>query len=106
MRLIFRFLSVGGVGVVSVASNLFPRAMVKLQKAGETVEISRARAIHQAHYPLFRDLFMDSNPVPIKSRCTRGLVWGQQYAGPLVDMGAKSVELLMASLKSAGSSPE
>jgi 4-hydroxy-tetrahydrodipicolinate synthase len=98
-------LSVGAVGVVSVASNLFPRAMVKIQKAAEAGRFSEAREVHQAHYPLFRDLFVESNPVPIK--------YAMHFAGwcsasvrkPLVDMSAKSVETLLASLKRCGIKP-
>jgi 4-hydroxy-tetrahydrodipicolinate synthase len=59
-------LSVGAVGVISVASNLFPRAMVALQKAFEHGEVAEAQKLHARFFPLFKDLFIDSNPVPIK----------------------------------------
>lgn len=60
------FLSVGAVGVISVASNLFPgevSQMVKLWLGGDT---RGALAIHQKFYPLFKDLFIEPNPVPVK----------------------------------------
>ena len=61
------FLAVGAVGVVSVASNLFPKEisqLVSLFLEGKTAE---ARAIHQKFFPLFRDLFIEPNPVPVKT---------------------------------------
>jgi 4-hydroxy-tetrahydrodipicolinate synthase len=60
-------LSIGAVGIISVASNLFPREMVALQKAFDEGDLKKALKIHQKHFPLFRDLFIESNPVPIKA---------------------------------------
>ncbi len=60
------FLSVGAVGVISVASNLFPAEvsqMVRLWLAGD---IPGAQALHRKFYPLFKDLFVEPNPVPVK----------------------------------------
>jgi len=67
-------LAVGATGVVSVASNLFPRAMVAIQNAMDAGRLSEAREIHQRFYPLFRDLFIEANPVPIKYAMSR-LKW-------------------------------
>ncbi len=60
-------LAAGAVGVVSVASNLFPRAMVRIQRLFEEGKNREAFELHQRFYPLFRDLFIESNPVPIKA---------------------------------------
>jgi len=60
-------ISVGAVGVVSVASNVIPGEMstlVRLALEGKFVE---ARELHRLYYPLFRDLFLDTNPVPVKT---------------------------------------
>ena len=56
-------IAVGAAGVISVASNVVPREMgdmVRLALAGDFV---RARALHEKYYRLFRDLFIDFNPV-------------------------------------------
>lgn len=61
------FIAAGAVGVISVASNIIPREvgdLVKLALAGESV---KARELHERWYPLFRDLFIEPNPVPIKT---------------------------------------
>ncbi|MEI6073695.1 MAG: 4-hydroxy-tetrahydrodipicolinate synthase [Verrucomicrobiae bacterium] len=60
------FLSVGADGVISVASNLYPAEvsrMVRLWLGGNT---AGAAAIHRRLYPIFKDLFIEPNPVPVK----------------------------------------
>ncbi|MBO4448348.1 MAG: 4-hydroxy-tetrahydrodipicolinate synthase [Kiritimatiellae bacterium] len=59
-------ISVGASGVISVASNLIPHEMgdmVRLALAGDFVS---AKALHFKYYNLFRDLFIDVNPVMAK----------------------------------------
>lgn len=59
-------IAVGAAGVISVASNVVPREMgdmVRLALAGDFVG---ARALHEKYYRLFRDLFIDVNPVMVK----------------------------------------
>ena len=91
--------SVGAVGVVSVASNVIPKEMVALHQAVEKSQLSEAVRLHQLYYPLFRDQFIESNPVPIK--------WVMQYRGlcgaeirqPLGALTNASIEKLRTSLK-------
>ena len=61
------FLSVGAVGVVSVASNLFPKEISQLVQLFSDGEAEAARRLHQKFYPLFKDLFIEPNPVPVKT---------------------------------------
>jgi 4-hydroxy-tetrahydrodipicolinate synthase len=95
-------LSVGAVGVVSVASNLFPRAMVQIQNAADQGNYALARETHQKYYPLFRDLFIDSNPVPIKYAMSAAGWCLPKVRQPLTEMGAAQIETLTASLKRCG----
>lgn len=60
-------LALGGDGVVSVVSNLFPTAMVQLVHAASTGDFSRARQLHRALLPFFFAAFVESNPMPIKA---------------------------------------
>jgi 4-hydroxy-tetrahydrodipicolinate synthase len=61
------FLSVGAVGVVSVASNLFPAEVCALVQAFRSGDVKTAREMHLKLLPLFKDLFIESNPVPVKT---------------------------------------
>jgi 4-hydroxy-tetrahydrodipicolinate synthase len=92
-------LSVGAVGVVSVASNLFPRAMVAIQKATERGDFREAMKIHQRFYPLFRDLFIDSNPVPIKHAMEFVGFCHSRVRAPLAPLSDTHRETLRSSLK-------
>lgn len=61
------FLAQGGNGVISVASNAFPVAMRTLVDASLSGQLDEADAMNQRLFPLFRDLFIESNPIPIKA---------------------------------------
>jgi 4-hydroxy-tetrahydrodipicolinate synthase len=61
------FMSVGAVGVVSVASNVFPVEVCALVRAYECGDVKLAFNLHRKMLPLFRDLFIEPNPVPVKT---------------------------------------
>jgi len=61
------FMSVGAVGVVSVASNLFPAEVCALVHAYQSGDVKSAEKLHRKMFPLFKDLFIEPNPVPIKT---------------------------------------
>ncbi len=61
------FLSVGAVGVISVASNLIPREVGQLVRAWLDGKPDAARRLHAQYYRLFKELFVETNPVPIKT---------------------------------------
>ncbi|HEY5752345.1 MAG TPA: 4-hydroxy-tetrahydrodipicolinate synthase [Chthoniobacterales bacterium] len=61
------FLSVGATGVVSVASNIIPREVSDLVRAFLKGDTLTARALHRKYLSLFKDLFIEPNPVPAKS---------------------------------------
>jgi 4-hydroxy-tetrahydrodipicolinate synthase len=92
-------LAVGSHGVVSVASNLFPRAMVAIQKCFDSGKTLDAVKLHQRFYPLFRDLFIDSNPVPIKYAMTLAGLCGPAVRAPLAPLSPAHAEKLEASLR-------
>lgn len=80
---------VGARGVISVASNVAPAAvaaMVRLARAGQ---LDEARAIHLKHYPLFRDLFIDTNPIPVKAAMAMMGLIEEVYRLPLCEMAEK-----------------
>jgi len=93
-------LSVGAVGVVSVASNVIPgemSAMIRLALAGNFVE---ARELHRMYYPLFRDLFLDTNPVPVKAALAMMSRIQPVYRLPLCEPTEKIREQLLHTLRS------
>jgi 4-hydroxy-tetrahydrodipicolinate synthase len=76
----------GGVGVISVASNIVPERIVELVEAARRGDWGRAERIHSELLPLFKALFIETNPVPVKT----AMRWMGMPAGgvrlPLVEM--------------------
>lgn len=60
------FLSAGAVGVISVASNIIPKEVGDLVRHWLAGRPSDAAAVHRKYYPIFKDLFIEPNPVPTK----------------------------------------
>ncbi|MGE3312838.1 MAG: 4-hydroxy-tetrahydrodipicolinate synthase, partial [Limisphaerales bacterium] len=61
------FMSVGAHGVVSVASNVAPKAVARMVDAFARGDLKGAIRAHERLHPLFRDLFIETNPIPVKT---------------------------------------
>jgi 4-hydroxy-tetrahydrodipicolinate synthase len=95
------FIAAGAVGVISVASNLIPREVGDLVHAALAGDFSKARALHLRLYPLFKDLFLEPNPVPVKYALSRNGRMQADVRLPLCEMteaGAKKLEVTLRSL--------
>jgi 4-hydroxy-tetrahydrodipicolinate synthase len=94
------FMSVGAVGVISVASNLIPREIVQLVRAFEIGKADVAQKLHTKLYPLLKDLFIEPNPVPVKT----ALAWAGRMLPdvrlPLCEMADANAKKLRATLDS------
>ena len=78
------FMAVGAKGVISVASNLFPRDVVKMVNLALDGDYTKARKLHRRLYPVFKTIFIESNPVPIKAAMVRaGLIKNEDVRAPL-----------------------
>ena len=60
-------ISLGGVGIISVASNEIPKEMSELTNAALKGDWQKARAIHRKFLPLMQANFIESNPMPVKA---------------------------------------
>lgn len=61
------FMSVGAVGVVSVATHLFPAEICDLVRVAQSGDFKSAQAVQRKLLPIFKDLFIEPNPVPVKT---------------------------------------
>ena len=59
----------GGVGTISVAANVEPRRTSEMVEAARADEMDRARRRHRELGPLFRELFVRTNPLPVNEAC-------------------------------------
>jgi len=60
-------ISLGGVGVISVASNEIPREMAEMTRAALSNDWSAARTLHRKYLPLMQGNFIESSPLPVKA---------------------------------------
>ena len=59
-------ISLGGVGIISVASNEIPKEMAEMTRAALAGDWTTARKIHRKFLPLMQANFLESNPMPVK----------------------------------------
>ena len=92
------FMSVGAVGVVSVASNLVPAEVCALVDLFRRGDIAAAQALHRRLAGIFKDLFIEPNPVPVKT----ALAWRGEMSNevrlPLCEMTAANEARLRKTL--------
>ena len=91
-------LSIGGCGVVSVASHIIGKEMNEMVAAFLAGNQDRARELHLEYFDVVKDLFCDSNPVPVKYALSRMGFDTEEVRLPLVpldDQGKKIVDALL-----------
>jgi 4-hydroxy-tetrahydrodipicolinate synthase len=96
------FMAVGARGVISVASNIIPKEVSQMVRAFLAGETSKALKLHERWYPVFRDLFIESNPAPVKAALAMMGRMDEEVRLPLVPLSAKSRETLRATLERCG----
>jgi 4-hydroxy-tetrahydrodipicolinate synthase len=96
------FMAVGAHGVISVASNIIPKPMADMVKAFAAGKTQVALKLHDRWHPLFKDLFIETNPVPIKAALAMMGQMEEEYRLPLVPMHPKNRETLRQTLKACG----
>jgi 4-hydroxy-tetrahydrodipicolinate synthase len=89
------FLSLGAVGVVSVASNVVPEDVVAMVAAARAGRPAEALGIHERLAPLVRALFAETNPIPVKAALRLlGLFDADEIRLPLLPASPAVVETL------------
>jgi 4-hydroxy-tetrahydrodipicolinate synthase len=66
-NLTYPILALGGEGVISVATHLIPGPMCDMVKAAQENDFLTARKIHFLYMKLFKAMFLDTNPIPVKT---------------------------------------
>jgi 4-hydroxy-tetrahydrodipicolinate synthase len=94
------FMAAGAVGVISVASNLIPSEVQELVTSFLSGNYARSQALHSQYYPLFRDLFLEPNPVPAKAALEAMGICRRDVRLPLCEMTDFNREILMNTLRS------
>ena len=96
------FMAVGAQGVISVASNVIPKEVSQMVAAFARGDTRKASQLHAKYYPVFKDLFLETNPVPVKAALALMGVITEEYRLPLVKMSDSNRAKLKATLKACG----
>jgi 4-hydroxy-tetrahydrodipicolinate synthase len=96
------FMAVGANGVISVASNVIPREVSNMVRAFAEGRAPAALKLHARFFPLFRNLFVEANPGPVKAALAMLGQMEDELRLPLVPAEAKNRELIRATLRECG----
>ena len=91
-------ISVGAQGVISVASNIIPKEMGDLVRLALAGDFASARDLHRRYYPLFHDLFIDTNPVMVKEALALTGRITRAFRLPLCETTDANLAILRATL--------
>jgi 4-hydroxy-tetrahydrodipicolinate synthase len=86
------FMAVGAEGVISVASNLYARKVARMVRLALAGDFPAAARLHRELYPMFRGIFVEPNPVPIKvALADRGIIGSPEVRPPLSEMATANL---------------
>jgi 4-hydroxy-tetrahydrodipicolinate synthase len=98
-------ISLGGRGLISVASNEIPAEMTKLTNLALAGDFAGARAVQRAWFPLMEVNFVESNPIPVKAAVAMMGLIEPTYRLPMCPPQPHHQAKIEAVLKSAGLLP-
>ncbi len=88
----------GAKGVISVVSNFMPAQLKKMVDACQSGDFAAAAAMHRRYFRLFKDLFIESNPIPVKAAMAMMGLIEEEYRLPLCGISASNRAVLAATL--------
>lgn len=94
-------MSVGAEGVISVVSNIVPARVAAMVNAALGGDLSEASRLHKELFPLYRDLFIETNPIPIKAAMAMAGKIEEEYRLPLCPLGSENRATLKKTLSEA-----
>src|ERR671929_565962 len=91
-------MALGGTGVISVASNVAPAAVSDMVRALLEGDWERGRELHYEPLPLFRALFVETNPIPVKTAASLIGLCSDEMRLPLIPMGGDNLRRLQETM--------
>ena len=92
----------GAIGVISVASNIIPAEVVALVRQALAGEFEEAKALHDKYAQTFDDLFIDTNPIPVKAAMAMMGLIEEVYRLPMCSTSNENKAVLRKTLEDAG----
>ena len=98
----FPLMKAGADGVISVASNVAPVPVAQLAHAMLEGKVEKAAGLHEKLSPLFRNCFVESNPIPAKAALAAMGMMENELRLPLVPAQQKTYDLMVETVKNLG----
>lgn len=98
----FPLMKAGADGVISVASNIAPALVAELAHAMMEGKIEKAAGLHEKLSPLFRNCFVESNPIPAKAGLAAMGMMQNELRLPLVPSQQKTYDLMVQTIRDLG----
>ncbi|MDD5432612.1 MAG: 4-hydroxy-tetrahydrodipicolinate synthase [Candidatus Omnitrophica bacterium] len=95
-------LSIGGVGIISVVANIVPKDVANLVAEFEKGNIAKAQEIHFKLLPLIKAVFIETNPIPVKTAMGLLGMCEPDLRLPMCSMLPENLEKLRKALKDYG----
>ena len=95
-------LSIGGAGIISVVANIVPGDVAELVAAFEKGDLKKARDLHFKLLPLIKAVFLETNPIPIKTAMGLLGMCEPDLRLPMCGISADNLEKLKIALKDYG----
>lgn len=95
-------LSIGGTGVISVVANIVPRDVAAMVEAFEKGNLKKAQELHYKLLPLIKAMFIETNPIPVKTAMGLLKMCEPDLRLPMCEMAPENMEKLKKPLKEYG----
>ena len=95
-------MSVGAKGVISVASNIYPKPFKEIVDSCLRGNWEKARELHYKYYKFMKSIFIETNPAPIKAAMAREGLIKEEYRLPICPISNASKNILFDTMDSIG----
>ena len=92
-------MAIGGVGIISVVANIIPRDVAEMCVAFEKGDVAKAQALHYKMLPLVKAMFVETNPIPVKTAMGLKKMCDPEMRLPLCEMLPENKERLVKAMK-------
>jgi 4-hydroxy-tetrahydrodipicolinate synthase len=95
-------LAIGGTGIISVVANIVPKDTANMVKEYQKGNVAKARSLHYKLFPLVKAMFIETNPIPVKTAMGMLGICEPDLRLPMTEMLPENAEKLRKALKDYG----
>jgi 4-hydroxy-tetrahydrodipicolinate synthase len=95
-------LAIGGVGIISVVANIVPKDVAELVAEFQRGNLKRAQELHYKLFPLIKAMFIETNPIPVKTAMGLMGLCSADLRLPMCPISEQNLELLKKALRDYG----